>query len=405
MYHRIRYLILAITLTMAAIDYPVYGQQAAHTENEPWVFGMSTALTGPAATLGMDMQNGVLAAFAEVNRAGGIRGHELQLIVLDDGYEPARTAPNMRELIDKHQVLAVVGNVGTPTAVAAIPIANSSQVPFLGAFTGAGVLRKSPPDRYVINYRASYAEETAAMIDMLIDQQGLKPEQIGFFTQRDSYGDAGYSGGIAALKRHGLADVSRIAHGRYERNTIAVENGLADLLTATPPLRAVIMVGAYRPCAHFIQYAHDYDFEAKFLNVSFVGAAPLAAALGEVGDGVLVTQVVPAPDSDLPITQNFRAALKAMKPEANASYGSLEGYVVGKIVIEALQKMRQTPTRESLIDTMESLGTFDLGLGNPLSLGTQEHQASHKIWWSEIRQGTVLPMQMVRNRNSTQSQN
>ena len=104
---------------------------------------------------------------------------------------------------------------------------------------------KSPPDRYVINYRASYAEETAAMIDMLIDQQGLKPEQIGFFTQRDSYGDAGYSGGIAALKRHGLADVSRIAHGRYERNTIAVENGLADLLTATPPLRAVIMVGAY----------------------------------------------------------------------------------------------------------------------------------------------------------------
>jgi hypothetical protein len=51
-----------------------------------------------------------------------------------------------------------------------------------------------------------------------------------------------------------------------------------------------------------------------------------------------------------------------------------------------------------LIDTMESLGTFDLGLGNPLSLGTQEHQASHKIWWSEIRQGTVLPMQMVRNR-------
>ena len=146
---------------------------AAAQDGDEVVLGMSTALSGPAAELGQNMRAGVLAAIEEANRAGGVGGHALRLISLDDGYEPARTAPNMRTLIDAEQVAVVIGNVGTPTAVAAVPIANASKTPFFGAFTGAGVLRKSPPDRYVINYRASYAEETGAMVDALILRAAL----------------------------------------------------------------------------------------------------------------------------------------------------------------------------------------------------------------------------------------
>jgi branched-chain amino acid transport system substrate-binding protein len=131
------------------------------------LIGMSTALSGPATQLGVNVKAGVSAAFAEVNEAGGIQGRRLQLIALDDGYEPARTVPNMHALIDEHRVMAIVGNVGTPTAVAAIPIANHAKTVLFGAYTGAGVLRKNPPDRYVVNFRASYAEETAAMVDAL----------------------------------------------------------------------------------------------------------------------------------------------------------------------------------------------------------------------------------------------
>ena len=90
----------------------------------------------------------------------------------------------MRQLSEQEHVLAVIGNVGTPTAIAAIPIANEQKTLFFAPFTGAGVLRQTPPDRYVINYRASYAEETAAMIDALIDQAGLALNDIAFFTQR-----------------------------------------------------------------------------------------------------------------------------------------------------------------------------------------------------------------------------
>ena len=223
---------------------------AAETEIR---LGMSTALSGAAANLGTDMRQGVLAGLDRANRAGGIHGRRLRLIALDDGYEPARTAPNMRQLLEKENVLAVIGNVGTPTAIAALPIASEDKTLFYAAFTGAGVLRKTPPDRYVINFRASYAEETGAMIDALIDGAGLKIEDIAFFTQRDGYGDAGFAGGIAALKRHGLKDGNAVLHVRYERGTLGVENAVADLLYADHEPRAVVMIGTYAPCAKFIK--------------------------------------------------------------------------------------------------------------------------------------------------------
>ena len=168
----------------------------------------------------------------------------------------------------------MIGNVGTPPAIAAVPIVNRSHVPFYGAFTGAGILRRIPTDRYVINYRASYAEETAAMVQALLTYGQLKPEEIAFFTQRDAYGDSGFVGGIAALKKNGLKNEAQITHARYERNSLAVENGLADILLAKPEPKAVIIVGTYAPAAKFIRLARSYGLHSLFLNVSFVGAAP-----------------------------------------------------------------------------------------------------------------------------------
>lgn len=360
--------------------------------DETIVLGMSTALTGPASELGLNMKAGIMAAFDEVNRSGGIQGRQLELISLDDGYEPARTVPNMRRLVDEHQVLAVIGNVGTPTAVAAIPIANSSQTAFFGAFTGAGVLRKTPPDRYVINYRASYAEETAAMVDALITEAGLDTGEIAFFTQRDAYGDAGYVGGITAMKRHGLIDDKDIAHGRYDRNTDAVENGLADILAADNPVRAVIMVGAYEPCAAFIKLAREFNLNAIFLNVSFVGSAPLARVLGPDGDGVIITQVVPHIDSDFLVVEAYRKALHDSNPRAEPTFGSLEGYIASRIIIQALLAIEGTPDREAVVDALEGMGTFDIGLGQSrLHLGPGEHQACHDVWPTVIREGEIIP--------------
>lgn len=356
-----------------------------------YVFGMSTVLSGPAAHLGKNMHNGVLAAFKEINLQGGINGRSLCLVVMDDAYDPEKTVANMHMLIEQENVLAIIGNVGTPTAIAAVPIANRSHIPFYGAFTGAGILRRIPPDRYVINYRASYAEETAAMVQALVTYGQLKPDEIAFFTQRDAYGDSGFVGGIAALKRNGLKDETQITHARYERNTLAVENGLADILLANPEPKAVIIVGTYAPAAKFIRLARSYDLHSLFLNVSFVGAAPLAQALGNEENGVIITQVVPHLESKLPIVQNFHKALHRLNPALTSTYGALEGYIATHIFLQALKTVKGDITRESITEALEAMGEFDLGFAAPLKLTPKEHQASHQIWPTIIRQGEVLP--------------
>lgn len=362
-------------------------------EKAPLVFGSSTALSGPAANLGIEMSQGMRAAFDEQNERGGIQGRALRLIALDDGYEPERAVPNMHTLINENEVLALVGNVGTPTAVATVPIANRARVPFYGAFTGAGVLRKTPPDRYVVNYRASYAEETSAMVDALVATVGILPTEIAFFTQRDAYGDAGFAGGLSALKRHGVGDALNVAHGRYERNTVAIENGLADLLYHETLPKAVIMVGSYAPCAEFIKLARQSGLDVLFLNVSFTGAEPLRLALGEAGEGVVITQVVPHFESELPVVQAYRAALQAMDAEAEPSFGSLEGYIATRIFCRALESVVGEIDRESIIDALESLGRFDIGLGVPLELGPEKHQACNEIWPTIIREDRIVPLE------------
>ncbi len=181
--------------------------------------GMSTALSGSAQALGQGMKRGIEAYFKQVNQSG-VNGNTLKLVALDDGYEPAKAAPNMRRLIDEEKVLAVLGNVGTPTAIVSVPIANEKKTLLFGAFTGAGVLRQTPPERYIINYRASYAEETAAMIEGLLSS-GIKSEEIAFFTQNDGYVDAGYNGAMKALKAKGVANPENLTHGRYTRNTLS----------------------------------------------------------------------------------------------------------------------------------------------------------------------------------------
>ncbi len=359
--------------------------------NNSYVFGMSTVLSGPAAHLGINMRNGVLAALKEINQQGGIQARSLCLIALDDAYAPEKTVLNMHRLIDQEKVLAIIGNVGTPTATASVPIANRSRIPFFGAFSGAGTLRRNPPDRYVVNYRASYAEETAAMVQALIVNGRLQPNEIAFFTQRDAYGDSGFVGGIAALKKNGLKDETQITHGRYERDSLAIENGLADILLAEPEPKAVIIVGTYAPSAKFIRLAKKYGLNSLLLNVSFVGAAPLAQALGPDEDGVIVTQVVPHLTASLPIVQDYHRALHLFDPSIPPTFGSLEGYISTRILLLALEKITGDLTRESIMNGLEDLGQFDLGLSVPLKISRTEHQASHQIWPTIIRNGEVLP--------------
>lgn len=347
--------------------------------------GMTTALSGPAKALGEGMRDGLTAHFEAINAEGGIHGRRIELVALDDGYEPARAAQNMRQLIDEHGVFAILGNAGTPTAAVTVPIAVEKRVPLFGAFTGAQLLRRDPPDRYILNFRASYAQETAAMVHGVVNELGIAPEHIGFFTQNDAYGDSGYGGGIAALEAMGVTDAKRLPHGRYARNTVFVEDGLSRLMDPRVDVRAVVMVGAYNPCAQMIRLARQHGFGALCMNVSFVGSRALGQAIGPDADGVVVTEVVPHPDGESPAATFFRTEVAPAK----RSVISFEGHLVARAFVAGLREAGPGADREAWLDAMESGTDLALGLGEGTtqSLSPTQHQIAHRVWPSRLVNG------------------
>ena len=354
------------------------------------VLGMSAAFSGPSAELGRGVRTGIELMVRRVNEAGGIGGKRLRLAALDDSYQADPVNDNMLRLIDREQAVAVIGNVGTQGATVAVPIANERKVLLFGTYSGADLLRKSPPDRYVINLRASYAEETTVMVRGLF-KRGIRPQEIAFFTQNDAYGDSGFAGAVHALNEAGFQDTKSLAHGRYDRGTIAVEAGVMALVEARIRPKAVILVGTYAANARFIKLAKQVLPSALFLNVSFVGSAALNQALGADGEGVIITQVVPHFDSPLPGVREFRQALARFAPAVAPSFIELEGYLGAKVIVEGLRRASPNITRERLIDALQS-APIDIGIGAPLRYSKTEHQGSHQVWLTVIRNQKIVPL-------------
>ncbi len=340
------------------------------------VFGQSAAFEGPAAALGRGMREGILAAFNEANVAGGVNGRKLELVTYDDGYEPERAIKNTIRLIKDDKVFALIGEVGTPTSKAAQPIATDAGVPFIGPFTGAEFLR-NPYKRTVINVRGSYYQETEAMVEHLTSDLGVS--RIAILYQDDSYGRAGLAGVKRAL---GKRSMKLVSEGTYKRNTTAVKTAVLSIRKGKP--EAIIMIGAYKPCAEFIKVSKRVRMDPIFLNVSFVGSKALAKELGKHGQGVVVTQVVPFPeDTSIPLVAQYRKALKASGSDAEPGFVSLEGYMVGRLVLQALEKLGGVVTRDGLLAIIARVGTFDLG-GVTLTYGRDDNQGMDQVFLTVI---------------------
>ena len=349
------------------------------------VFGQIAALEGPAQALGQGMRQGLLAAFAEANRAGGVAGRKLELKSADDSYEPQKMIEAMKKMLAEDKVFAIVGTVGTPTANAGQPIATEAKVPFIGPFTGAEFLR-NPYKRYVVNIRTSYFQETQAWIEHLTKDLGIT--KIAILYQDDTFGLAGLDGVKLAMAQRNM---SLVAAGTFRRNTTAVKSALLEIMKANP--EAVVTVGPYKPVAEFIKLARQAKMDAVFVAISFVGSDALALEMGDKGAGVIVSQVVPFPaDKSVPLVASYQAALAAHDPGAKPGFVSLEGYLVGRLVIEALKRVPGEPTREALLDAITYSGAFDLD-GIELTYGPENNQGMNQVFFTILQaDGSFKPV-------------
>lgn len=309
---------------------------------------------------------------------------KLELNSVDDGYEPERTIVAIKKMISDDGVLALVGSVGTPTSSAGQPIATAAKVPFIGPFTGAEFLR-NPFNRYVVNVRSSYFQETEAWIEHLTNDLGIS--KIAILYQDDAFGLAGLEGVELAMAKRNL---SLVASGTYKRNTIAVKSALLEIMKGNP--EAVVTVGTYKPVAEFVRLARRLELDATFVAISFVGSDSLAEELGAQGAGVIVSQVVPFPwDKSLPVVASYQAAIAAANAKAKPGFVSLEGYLVGRLVVEALKRIPGEPSREALLDAIAK-APFDFG-GLTLSYGPARNQGSDQVFFTILQaDGSFVPV-------------
>ena len=364
-------------------------RQRRGVNDERVLFGQSAAFSGPAWELGTNMQLGILAAFHEGNQAGGVHGRRLELVSLDDSYEPEATIINTHELIEENEVFALIGAVGTPTSRSAVPIASEAHVPYVAPFTGAAFLRDSSL-RNVVNLRASYNQETEEMVARLTEDLGV--ERIAVLYQDDSFGLAGLNGAKAALKRR---DMEPVSVGFYPRNTLAVKSALLKMRGADP--EAIIMVGAYQPVATFVSWARQIELDPVFITISFVGSNALADFLGTDGENVFVTQVVPFPSDDtIPAVSSYLNALSNYDSEAKPGWVSLEGYLAGRLAITGLQRCGSQLTRDCFLDAITDSEPIDLD-GFGLQYGFADNQGSDKVFLTVIGpDGQYRPIENMR---------
>ncbi|MBZ0155668.1 MAG: ABC transporter substrate-binding protein [Alphaproteobacteria bacterium] len=341
--------------------------------------GMVNVQTGSASGLGKGMAAGIRAVFDEVNTKGGINGRKIDLVVGDDGYEPNKAVDETLRLIESEKIFAFIGFVGTPTGNAIKPVLAEYKVPGIGFFTGAMSLR-SPVTREIINIRASYDDEADRFVGAFVDA-GLR--KIAVFYQDDSFGTAVLSGTGKALKKRGLEVAAK---GTFQRNTVAVESGLAAVSAANPD--ALVLVGPYAPLAVFVQKARQSGLNVPMATVSFVGTDSFISAAGAAGEGVIISQVVPSPhDPSVKVVAECAALLKGEK----LGYVNLEGCITAKAMVLALERAGKEVTRERLIEIFEGMKGVDLG-GVSLTFGADDHQGSDSVFLTRVQGGKAAPV-------------
>ena len=343
--------------------------QLSMAQSDKIQLGQSCPLTGAAAQLGIQFNAGANVFFDLLNAKGGVSGRQIEILALDDGYEPGRCAENTAKFIAQ-DVFALFGYIGTPTSLAALPMATKANLPFVAPFTGAMSLRE-PMNRLAFHLRASYDDETAAIVNQL-DTLDLK--NIAVFYQNDAYGKAGLDGATRALAKLGRKPV---ALATVERNSVDVAAATKSLLLAKPD--AIIQISAYQSCAALIREAKQAGFGGQFFNVSFVGTKALSDALGKDGAGVVVTQVVPSPyNTATPVVREFQSAVAAHGKKVDINYSSFEGYLAARMFADGLDRAGKRVSRDGLVTGLEAIGRADYG-GFQISLSSQNHVASRFV--------------------------
>ena len=337
--------LLALTLSAAA---------AAETgvTAQKIIIGQSAPLTGNNKDLGIEIRLGALAAFNQINMAGGVGGRQIELTTLDDVNDVQKAIANTDALLKQHQAFALFGYASATLGRKPLEMAAEQGVPFLSPFTGARVMRSY--NKSLFNFRAGYAEETTKIIEHF---KTVGITSFGILYHEDAVGKENLDVVQKGIEAGG-GKVAATAGVSRKGGDAAPK--AAAMVKADP--QAIIVTGLYGPSSEFIKAAKVAGYGAPIVALSFVGGTQFVNALGKDRGGVVISQVVPFPwDTKLPVVREYKKALAEVDPKADASFTTFEAYLAGKAIIEVLKKSGKEPTRASFIAALESTSSLDLG--------------------------------------------
>jgi len=351
---------------------------------EDLVIGQVAPLSGVLADTGKDMVLGVKVYFDYVNEHGGVHGRKLRLVVKDDGYKVAETVRKTHEVIDEDNALALIGFAGTGNVGELLKqkVLEKANIALVAPYTGGENLRK-PFNRNIFHIRASYADEAEGIVDELMM---LHMTHIAVMYQDDPFGKAGLAGVEAALKKRHL---TLAATGAYPKNTADVDAAVKAIAKANP--QAVVMISVNRSTAAFSKRIRKVSTVAQLVNISVVNPKEIVRLIGaKDARGIGIAQVMPFPYSaTLPIVMEYQKAMKKYAPDSEYSYTSFEEFIGAKVLVEGLRRAGDKPTREKVIEALETLNAFDVG-GFTLKFSPTNHVGSHFVEITVIGQNGRL---------------
>ena len=348
-------------------------RQFRASENETILLGASLPLSGINSHLGKDVVVGANTYFSHTNAKGGVHGKKIEFIQYDDKYEPENTLSHTQTLIEIDKVFALFGFVGTPTVKRVLPLISHTNIPFIAPYTGASFLRDNSSDN-IINFRSSYIEEIDALVDYLTQEKGLS--KFAIFYQNDDYGEEGYIALSQALDKHHL---KLSAEGTYKRNTLSISHAIHEIESAKP--EAIILVGAYKPTARFIEKVKECcPQNIIFCPISFVNADALVDELKGDARNILFSQTVPSYD-DFTSSEaiEYTNLLKFYYPNEKPSLVSYESYLAAKTVVKAMREINGLLTQAKFTQALKNTNRYTL---DNIPLGYHHSQLLNRVYLS-----------------------
>ncbi len=327
------------------------------------LIGQTVGVTGPVAATVKEAVDGARLYIDSVNARGGIRGEKIELITLDDKFDPKLAAANASTLITDKNVVALFLNRGTPHTEAIMPLLEKHGIALVAPSTGAMLLH-SPVNRYIFNVRSSYQREAAKAVAHL---HTLGIDRIAIVHVDDSFGADALEGANKGLAKANLKPVAVIKADRSKPDYATI---IPAVTKATP--QAVLWFGSGTAVADGVKALRAAGSGAQVVTLSNNASSGFIKALGDASRGVIVTQVFPYEKSlSYGLVKEALEVAKA-KGTSEISPAILEGYAGAKVLVEALRRAGPNPTRQKVLAALEGMQKFDLG-GLEVSYSADDH--------------------------------